>query len=77
MKAQVNLDYVTLSDLIDRSSRVLPEQVVRSCRQVKSLGDNAVHREDMLTLDEAYQALIAAQQVLKSVFVEPTGPSRA
>jgi len=78
LKEQINLDYVTLSDLIERSSKVLPDHVIKSCRQIKSLGDKAVHRETGLSLDEAHQALMAAQQVLKSVFVEPIGgPSTA
>ena len=62
-----------LSDLIERSSKVLPGHVVESCRQVKSLGDKAVHKENVLSLDEAYQALTATRQVLNSVFVQPLG----
>jgi hypothetical protein len=65
---QINLDYVTLSELIDRAGRVLSSDIVVACRQVKTLGDKAAHRETLLNLDEAHQALTATRQVLKSVF---------
>lgn len=78
LKEQINLDYVTLSDLITRAGKVLPADVVNSCWQIKSLGDKAAHRETALGLDEAHQALTAAQHVLKSVFIHPIArPSTA
>jgi hypothetical protein len=74
---RINLDYVTLSDLIMRSARVLPDDVVSACRQIKSLGDSAAHRDTVLTADEAHQALTAVQHVLKSVFARPiAGPPK-
>jgi HEPN domain-containing protein len=78
LSEQINLDFVTLSDLIGRATKVLPNDVVCACRHIKSLGDKAAHQDAVLNLDEAYQALTAAQQVLKSVFTHPIGrPSRA
>ena len=68
---RINLDYVTLSDLIMRSAKVLPDDVVNACRRIKSLGDRAAHRDTVLNMDEAYQAITAVQQVLKSVFARP------
>jgi len=65
---QINLDYVTLSDLILRSTKVLPDDVITACRHIKSLGDRAAHRDTVLTVDEAHQALATVQGVLRSVF---------
>lgn len=74
---RINLHYVTLSDLIMRSAKLLPDDVVNACRQIKSLGDKAAHRDTVLTADEAYQALTAVQHVLKSVFARPiVGPPK-
>lgn len=68
LNEEINLDYITLSDLIGRASKILPPDIVHACRQIKSLGDKAAHRDTLLNLDEAFQALTATRQVLKSAF---------
>jgi len=71
----VSFDYRTLGPLIEDSEKVrlLPDEVVERCREIKRLGDNAAHGDTSLTLDEAHQALAATQQVLKSVFGGTSG----
>jgi hypothetical protein len=73
---RVSFDYRTLGPLIDDAERlrVLSSGILKECRTVKELGDAAAHDERPLTLDEAHIALMAAQKVLKSVFVTPRPP---
>jgi hypothetical protein len=75
---RVSFDYRTLGPLIDDSEklRLLPAEIVKRCREIKRLGDDGAHGDSALTLDEAHQALAAAQQVLKSVFGGTTGVVR-
>ena len=75
---RVSFDYRTLGPLIDDSEKVrlLPGDIIKRCREIKRLGDNATHGDTALTLDEAHEALAAVQQVLKSIFGGTTGAAR-
>ena len=76
---RVSFDYRTLGLLIDHSEKLslLPDEIVKRCREIKRLGDNGAHGDNAPTLDEAHRALVAAQQVLKSVFGGTTGRGAA
>ncbi len=67
---RVSFDYRTLGPLIDDSEkfRLFPGEIVKRCREIKRLGDNAAHDDRVLALNEAHEALAATQQVLKCVF---------
>lgn len=73
---RVSLDYRTLGPLIDDAERLrlFPPEILKQCRSVKRFGDTAAHNDKPLTLDEAYQTLVASQQVLRAAFA---GESRA
>ena len=74
----MSFDYRTLGPLIDDSEkfRLFPADIVKRCREIKRLGDNAAHGEGALALNEAYEALAATQQVLRCVFQGTTGVAR-
>lgn len=67
---RVSLDHRTLGPLIDDAERLrlLPPEILKHCRSVKQSGDAAAHRDLPLTLDEAFQALVASQRVLQAAF---------
>lgn len=70
---KLNPDRFTFGELIDSLAklRILPDDIVQLCREVKEHGDKAVHGDAILQSDHAYRLLAATQQVLRLLFAHP------